>query len=112
MIPYRILAPLIIAICFLGAYTIRNAEFDIATMVGFGILGYIMKRYGLPAAPFILAFILADPMELYFRQVATLGSFFALFQRPISAVLLVFAGLLVIAFAIFRDKSEIPGDDQ
>lgn len=111
MIPYRILAPMIIAICFLGAYTIRNAEFDVATMVGFGILGYIMKRYGLPAAPFILAFILADPMELYFRQVATLGPFYVLFQRPISAVLLVCAAVLIAVFAIFRDKSEIPNDD-
>ena len=111
MIPYRILAPVIIAICFLGSYTIRNAEFDVWTMVAFGVLGYIMKRYRLPAAPFILAFILADPFELYFRQVATLGPFTLLFQRPISAVLLACAGIVIAVYTIFREKSEIPAAD-
>lgn len=104
MIPYRILAPIIIALCFWGAYCIRNALFDVWVMVGFGVLGFIMKKHRLPAAPFVLGFILSDPLELHFRQVAALGPLYVLFQRPISVTLLGCAVLVAAVYTFFREK--------
>lgn len=112
MIPYRILAPIILALCFWGAYCIRNTLFDIWVAAGFGVLGYIMKRHKLPAAPFILAFILGDPLELHFRQVAAMGPLYVLFQRPISLVLLGFAAILAVAFTFSREKRVVVAVDE
>jgi putative tricarboxylic transport membrane protein len=106
MIPYRILAPIILALCFWGAYCIRNSVFDIWVAVCFGMLGFVMKRYRMPAAPFVLGFILGDPLELYFRQVAALGPLAAIFQRPMAVVLLSCAVLVVVLYTVFREKQE------
>jgi len=106
MIPYRILAPLILALCFWGAYCIRNSLFDIWIAVFFGILGFVLKRYQMPAAPFVLGFILGDPLELYFRQVAALGPLAAIFQRPMAVGLLSCAVLILIVYTVFREKQE------
>jgi len=104
LIPYRILAPLILAICFWGAYCIRNAVYDIWVAVIFGVLGYFMKRHKLPAAPLVLGFILGDPVEMYFRQVAALGPLHYLFTRPISLSLFICAVVVVVLFTVIREK--------
>ena len=57
-VPYAILFPLIVLFCLIGAYSINNSSFDIAIMLGFGIIGYIMKKLSLEAAPMVLAFVL------------------------------------------------------
>jgi len=107
MIPYRILAPIILALCFWGAYCIRNSVFDIWVAVGFGLLGYVMKRYNLPAAPFVLGFILGDPIELHLRQVMALGPFSLTLQHPIAVTLLACAGIVIILYTAFREKREV-----
>jgi len=104
MIPYNILAPIIIGLCLLGAYCIRNTTFDLWVAVGFGFLGCIMKRHNLPTAPFFLGFILGDPLELHFRQVAAIGPLVTLIQRPISLALLVASAILAVAFTIFKER--------
>lgn len=107
MIPYRILAPIILALCFWGAYCIRNSVFDIWVAVGFGLLGYVMKKYNLPAAPFVLGLILGDPIELHLRQVMALGPFSLTLQHPIAMALLTCAVIVVILYTVFREKREV-----
>jgi putative tricarboxylic transport membrane protein len=67
-IPFSIIAPVIIVICAVGAYTVHNAMFDVWLMMGFGVLGYIFKKLDYPMAPMVLALVLGDRAEDSFRQ--------------------------------------------
>jgi putative tricarboxylic transport membrane protein len=67
-IPFSIIAPVIIVICAIGAYTVHNAMLDIWFMLGFGIVGYVFKKLDYPLAPLVLALVLGDKAEDSFRQ--------------------------------------------
>lgn len=67
-IPFSIIAPLIIVVCAIGAYTINNAMFDVWLMLIFGVIGYIFKKLDYPIAPLVLALVLGDMAENAFRQ--------------------------------------------
>jgi putative tricarboxylic transport membrane protein len=67
-IPFSVIAPIIIVICSIGAYTVHNALFDVWMVVGFGILGYLFKKLQYPLAPLVLAIVLGDAAESSFRQ--------------------------------------------
>ena len=72
-IPFSFVAPVILIVCAIGAYTISNSIFDIWLMLVFGIVGYVFKKLDYPLAPMILALVLGDRAEDAFRQ-ALLGS--------------------------------------
>jgi putative tricarboxylic transport membrane protein len=72
-IPFSVIAPIIIVICAIGAYTVHNSLFDVWMMVVFGIAGYLFKKLQYPLAPMVLAIVLGDRTEASFRQ-AILGS--------------------------------------
>ena len=67
-IPFSIIAPVIIVICAIGAYTVNNAMFDIWLMLLFGVVGYAFKKLSYPMAPLVLALVLGDQAESAFRQ--------------------------------------------
>ncbi|CAL62848.2 Conserved hypothetical protein; putative membrane protein [Herminiimonas arsenicoxydans] len=67
-IPFSIIAPAIMVVCAIGAFTVHNAQFDIWLMVVFGIVGYIFKKLDYPLAPMVLALVLGDRAEDAFRQ--------------------------------------------
>ncbi len=67
-IPFSIIAPVIIVICAIGAYTVHNAMLDVWFMLGFGVIGYIFKKLDYPLAPLVLALVLGDKAEDSFRQ--------------------------------------------
>jgi putative tricarboxylic transport membrane protein len=67
-IPFSIIAPVIIVICAVGAYTVHNATFDVWLMLGFGVVGYVFKKLDYPMAPMVLALVLGDRAEDSFRQ--------------------------------------------
>ena len=67
-IPFSIIAPLIIVICAIGAYTVHNAMLDIWLMMAFGVIGYVFKKLDYPMAPMVLALVLGDRAEDSFRQ--------------------------------------------
>ncbi|MEH2510330.1 putative tricarboxylic transport membrane protein [Nitrobacteraceae bacterium AZCC 1564] len=72
-IPFSIIAPVILVLCAIGAYTVHNNAFDIVLMLVFGVVGYIMKKCNYPLAPMVLAIVLGDKAEEAFRQ-SLLGS--------------------------------------
>jgi len=72
-IPFSIIAPVIIAICAIGAYTVNNALLDISFMLGFGIVGYAFKKLNYPLAPLVLALVLGDMAEGNFRNAMILS---------------------------------------
>jgi putative tricarboxylic transport membrane protein len=67
-VPFSIIAPVIIVICAIGAYTVHNAMLDIWLMLLFGVMGYAFKKLSYPLAPLVLALVLGDQAEGAFRQ--------------------------------------------
>jgi putative tricarboxylic transport membrane protein len=67
-VPFSIIAPIIIVICAIGAYTVHNAMLDIWLMLLFGVIGYTFKKLDYPLAPLVLALVLGDRAEDSFRQ--------------------------------------------
>ena len=67
-VPFSIIAPIIVVICAIGAYTVHNAMLDIWFMLLFGLAGYVFKKLSYPLAPLVLALVLGDRAEDAFRQ--------------------------------------------
>ncbi len=72
-VPFSIIAPVILVVCAIGAYTVHNSMFDVWMMMVFGIVGYVFNKLRYPLAPLVLAIVLGDKAEEGFRQ-ALLGS--------------------------------------
>jgi putative tricarboxylic transport membrane protein len=98
-IPYRILLPLILLFCIIGAYSLNNSTFDVMVMIFFGGVGYLMRKFRYESAPLVLAFIMGPILEQNLRQALLMsgGSFTIFISRPISAVMLVIAFLLLLS---------------
>jgi putative tricarboxylic transport membrane protein len=109
-IPFSVIAPVIVVICAIGAYTVHNALFDISLMMLFGIVGYAFKKLGYPLAPLVLALVLGDMAESSFRQAMLLsqGSLAIFWSNPLVssiaglAVLLLLWPLIGAAFGRLR----------
>jgi putative tricarboxylic transport membrane protein len=82
-IPFAIIAPVIVVICAIGAYTVNNSMHDIWFMLGFGVVGYIFKKLNYPMAPLVLALVLGNAAESSFRQamLSSQGSLGILFSN-------------------------------
>jgi putative tricarboxylic transport membrane protein len=92
-VPSRILYPLIVALAFLGVYTINFSAFDFLLLTILGFVGYLMKKFKVPTAPLILAAVVGQMMEMTFRQSMMLsdGTVGIFFRSPITWVLWVLA---------------------
>jgi len=101
-IPYRVLFPVILIFCAVGSYSMNNSLFDVYMMTFFGVVGFLMKRYGYEPAVLVLAFVIGPIMEQSLRQSLLLGdgNFMIFLSRPISFTLLVVGALLILSSAI------------
>jgi putative tricarboxylic transport membrane protein len=72
-IPFSIIAPVIIVVCAVGAFTVHNSMLDVWFMALFGVIGYFFKKLDYPLAPLVLSLVLGDKAEDAFRQ-TMLGS--------------------------------------
>ncbi len=88
----------------LGVYGVSRSLFDVAVMVGCGVLGFIMRRLDFPVAPAIVGMILGPMAEVQFRRAVqiTQGDVSVFFTRPISLTLLTIAVVLLIGPALTR----------
>jgi putative tricarboxylic transport membrane protein len=84
-IPFSIIAPVIIVICAIGAYTVHNSMFDVYLMLIFGVIGYAFKKLGYPLAPMVLALVLGDRAEENFRNAikGSQGDMTVFFSNPL-----------------------------
>jgi len=106
-VPYKILFPLILLFCLIGVYSVNNSIIDIYVMILFGIVGYVMQKFGFEPAPLVLAYVLSPMLETAVRQSLSIsgGSFTIFFTRPISLVcMLLFAGLLTFQIYSYIKK--------
>lgn len=118
-VPYSILFPLILLLCITGSYTINNSIMDVWFVMGFGVVGWVMKKLSLEAAPMVLAFVLGPMMETSLRQslIKSGGSFSIFFTRPISSVFLISAMILFLIplipkLGLRRPGTVVGGDDE
>jgi putative tricarboxylic transport membrane protein len=97
-VPYPILFPLILIFCLIGCFSLNYSTFDICMMGIFGVMGYFLRKLDFELTPLILAFILGPLFEDKLRQTLLIykGDLTVLFTRPISAVFIGVAILLVI----------------
>ena len=101
-IPYKILFPLILLFCFIGAYSTGTNVFDLFVMLVCGILGYLFRKLNYEPAPLVLAYVLGPMLEQNLRQALILsdGRFGVFLTRPLSAGCLIITFLLLISAAL------------
>ena len=89
-IPYAFLAPLVVMICSIGVFSIKNDPAEIVIMAGFGLLGYVLRKLSFEPGPLLLAFILGPMVEKSLRQSLLLsgGDFEIFIMRPIAGALI------------------------
>ncbi len=93
VIPKKVLLPAILAISIIGSFAVHYSFFDVATCIGFGVAGWILKKYGYPAAPIVLGMVLGKLAETNFRRAVIMGGYNVFFTRPVSLILLLLAAL-------------------
>src|SRR6266852_2488233 len=96
--PAFVLYPVIFGVSMVGVYSASGSLFDVALLAAFGLLGYVMRKLDYPAAPLILGLVLGAGMERALRQSLMMseGKLSILVARPISALMLSLAGLILL----------------
>lgn len=87
-VPYPILFPLILVFCLVGVYSLNNSLTEVAMMIGFGVFGYLARKFHFELAPLVLALVIGPMMEQNLRLslVISQGSPWIFIEHPISAV--------------------------
>ena len=107
-IPKPMIIPIIVVLTFVGGYSIQNSITDIYWMIGFGIVGYFMKRYSYPVAPLVLGVILTPIIDENFRRGVQLshgnawGFFEGMVTNPVSLVIL---GIMFLTAIVSNPKA-------
>ena len=107
-IPFAVIAPVIIVICAIGAYTVHSSMFDVVLMLVFGVLGYLFKKLKYPLAPLVLALVLGDMAEASFRQSMLLsqGDLTIFWSNPLVGTLVTLALLMLVwpLWGLLKDR--------
>jgi len=96
----QMLMPVISLICLVGIYSVRNSIFDIWVMIIAGVVGYFLRKWKFPIAPFIIGVVLGPTTENSVRQSLMMfkGDVSLIFNRPIATTLLA----LAVAFLAYK----------
>jgi putative tricarboxylic transport membrane protein len=104
VVPKWVLFPVVLVLCVIGAYALNNTVGNVYVLAVFGVLGYLMVKFGFPLAPFILGVILGDQIEInLIRAIMSDPNPWLFLTRPISGVLLVLSVASVVA-AIWQHR--------
>ncbi len=107
LVPFKLLAPIVLAVSLVGVYSLRNTMFDVWVTIVFGVIGFIMKKTDWPVAPLILGFILGDLIEGALRQSLSNsgGSLMIFLERPISLSLIIITILALVFLHYLKRKA-------
>lgn len=108
-IPSKVLVPIIIAICMVGAYSVGNNIFDVYVMLAMGMIGYFLDKYDYPLAPLTLAIVLAPRLETSMRQAFLIsnGSLAAFTSNWICVILIALIVMFGLAPVILNVAKKI-----
>jgi putative tricarboxylic transport membrane protein len=98
-VPYPILFPLILLFCLVGVFSLNYSKVEVALMIGFGVFGYLARKFQFEMAPLVLALVIGPMMESKLRLslVISHGSPWIFIEKPISAVFLLISLVLLIS---------------
>lgn len=110
----EVLLPVVIAFCFVGSYSSNNRIFDIAVMVAFGLLGYILKKNKYPLAPLVVGFILTPMLEENLRRslMRSKGSLMPMLTSPIAVVFLLLTAVVLVYTVVNEVKKSRKGQTE
>ncbi|MDX8353872.1 tripartite tricarboxylate transporter permease [Cognatiyoonia sp. IB215182] len=97
--PFTVLCAIVLILCLVGGFAPSQKLHDVWLIVGFGVVGYFLRKADYPMAPLVLALVLGPLMERSFRQtlISEQGNVLAFVERPLSAT---FIALSVIFFLL------------
>ncbi|MBB4302122.1 putative tricarboxylic transport membrane protein [Rhodobium orientis] len=110
----RVLVPFLLMLSIYGTFALRNATFDVWMTLGFGVLGYFMKRYGYSPAALVMGVILAKITDAELvRTMQIFGDdwYFAFFQRPISLAILAILTASLLRAGLGARRRRLPSDE-
>jgi TctA family transporter len=103
-VPFSIIAPLILVLCAIGAYSVHSSTFDVMLMLVFGVVGYLLKKCNYPLAPLVLAIVLGDKAEEAFRQslLGSQGSLGVFFSNTLVSTIMIL-GLIALFWSAIQE---------
>ena len=111
MIPPRVLMPIVAMISFVGIYGISGSTFDLLVMIGFGVMGWGLRKLEVPLVPVILGTLLGNAMENNLRRAVTIdnGDWFTLIDSPLALTLwaIAIAGFVLPVIVGRRVKAQM-----
>ena len=107
LIPNRLLWPMIFTLSVCGTYSLNQSFTDVFLMIGFGIIGYVMRKFGFSVVPVIIGLILGQLVELTLRQSLVIfdGDWTLFFTRP-SVVTFFILSVVALIFPNIRKKNK------
>ena len=98
-VPYPILFPLILLFCLVGVFSLNYSKVEVALMIGFGVFGYLARKFQYEMAPLVLALVIGPMMEnsLRLSLVISQGSPMIFLEKPIAAVFIFVSLALLIS---------------
>lgn len=93
--------PMIIVISIIGSFAVKYCMFDVFTCIGFGVLGWIMRKHKYPVAPVVLGIVLGNLAESNFRRAVLMGGYKIFFARIPSLTILILA-LLAFSYPVIK----------
>lgn len=104
LVPNWLLVPGILAISAVGVYSVHATTFDLVLMGVLGIVGFVLRKAGIPMAPLILGFVLGDLMEQNLRRALSItnGELSILWGSPITISLWIAAAAMLLLPPLYR----------
>jgi putative tricarboxylic transport membrane protein len=105
-VPYFFLFPLIVLFGIIGAYTTAGSTEDVIIMIVFGWVGYLMKKFAYEPTPMVLGLVIGPLLETAIRRsmIMSKGNLGIFFQRPIAAVFVGAAVLMLLSPLLMRRR--------
>ena len=105
-VPKTVLYPMIFAFSIVGSFAVRSSVFDVGVCLGFGIVGWLLKKYHYPLSPIVLGLVLGSLIETNLQMTLVMGGPELLVTRPLSATLLAITAALLVwpVIAELREK--------
>lgn len=107
LIPPHLLAVVVLLLCVIGSYALRNSVFDVYTMILIGLIGYLLLRGRIPLTPIILGLVLGETLEKEFRTAMILseGSYDIFYTSP-AAMGFFIAALAVVVLQLRASRND------
>ena len=88
----------------LGALAVNVQALDLALLLVFGLVGLMMRRFGLPVLPLIIGVILGPRIERQLRQSLQLGGgdWISLFKEPVAITVYVLMAILLLTPLVLK----------